>query len=615
MEIEDNNIKEETERKNESKEKEDIYSKNLKDEINNNERSIDLNISLNFNNNKTQKETIVKEDINNNLKVKNPDTTYQNKSFNNKNNSNKENNFNKLEKLKNENPNYNKIYINNLDNENIGENHGTKFMKELNMKIISKPKFNEGEIKSDLLNSKLNELIESTKREHLNNLSLEKTYNEKIKKLDKVINFKVNEKKGIMNKFSSIGNNLNEIIDKRIPKIIRNKNNYNQKSYEDISKLKQKQLSNSAKRYNIMKKDIKVIKSKIILNSKIDKSITKENKFISNKSEELNAILKKLNANIIELKNEINQLKKIKSYHENFCDKKINKLKEEKEVLKNEKSNELNMIEINKNNQKIQLIKCKNNSYRLNKANSMKKLNIFSEDKVNNTYKKIIPLKKINPKNNLIINSYSSIIPNESNILPEILFSSQKLKKNESVAELSLRSLFSQNEKMVFEKYNLLPKNKIEYYEKKYENSIKQKNDSLQKIKALNNKYSILKLDISNKIKNNQKQINQFEKHINGIIVKIAINKTKINIKKKKVNDLINKENEMKNEFQRLSKINNELKDYLKIYENIQNLNQENENQIKIEESIKIIIKSNKSTDTEKYSKENKKDENKLFDQ
>ena len=501
--------------------------------------------------------------------------------------------------------------MNNLDNENIGDNHENKFMKEMNMEIISKSNLNKGEIKSDLLISKLNELIESTKREHLNNLSLEKSYNEKIQKLDKIIDFKVNEKKGIMSKFSSIDNNINEIIDKRIPIIIKNKNYYNQKSYEDISKLKQKQLSNSAKRYNIIKKDIKVIKSKIILNSQIDNSIRKENKFISNKSEELNFILKKLNANIIELKNEINQLKKIKSYHENFCGKKINKLKEEKEYLKNEKSNGLNLIEINKNNQKIQLVKCQNNSYRLNKVNSMKKLNIFSEigDKANNVYIKKIPLKKVNPTNDLLINSYRSIISNESNILPQI---SQKLKKSESVVELSSRSLFSKNEKIIFEKYNLLPKKEVEYYEKKYENSIKQKNDSLQKIKVLNNKNSVLKLNISNKIKSNKKQIKHIEKHISDIIARIAINKTKIKINKKKINDLISKEKEMKNEFQRLSNINNDLKEYLKIYENVQNLNQENKNQIQMEESIKILIKSTKSTDIEICNQENKNDENKL---
>jgi len=611
MKKKNNNMKEETGRKNERKEDEDIYSKNLKYKINNNERFIDLNISLNYNNNKTQKENLVKEDINNNLKINNPDVTHQIKSFDNKNHSKKENNFNKLEKLKNENPNFNKVHINNLDNENIGDNHENKFMKEMNMEIISKSNLNRGEIKSDLLISKLNELIESTKREHLNNLSLEKSYNEKIQKLDKIIDFKVNEKKEIMNKFSSIDNNINEIIDKRIPIIIKNKNYYNLKSYEDISKLKQKQLSNSAKRYNIIKKDIKVIKSKIILNSQIDNSIRKENKFISNKSEELNFILKKLNANIIELKNEINQLKKIKTYHENFCGKKINKLKEEKEYLKNEKSNGLNLIEINKNNQKIQLVKCQNNSYRLNKANSMKKLNIFSEigDKANNVYIKKIPLKKVNPTNDLIINSYRSIVSNELNILPQI---SQKLKKSESVVELSSRSLFSKNEKIIFEKYNLLPKKEVEYYEKKYENSIKQKNDSLQKIKILNNKNSILKLDISNKIKSNKKQIKHIEKHISDIIARIAINKTKIKINKKKINDLISKEKEMKNEFQRLNKINNDLKEYLKIYENIQNLKQENENQIKMEESIKILIKSTKSTDIEKYSQENKKDENKF---
>jgi len=611
MKKKNNNMKEETGRKNERKEDEDIYSKNLKYKINNNERFIDLNISLNYNNNKTQKENLVKEDINNNLKINNPDVTHQIISFDNKSNSKKENNFNKLEKLKNENPNFNKVHINNLDNENIGDNHENKFMKEMNMEIISKSNLNRGEIKSDLLISKLNELIESTKREHLNNLSLEKSYNEKIQKLDKIIDFKVNEKKEIMNKFSSIDNNINEIIDKRIPIIIKNKNYYNLKSYEDISKLKQKQLSNSAKRYNIIKKDIKVIKSKIILNSQIDNSIRKENKFISNKSEELNFILKKLNANIIELKNEINQLKKIKTYHENFCGKKINKLKEEKEYLKNEKSNGLNLIEINKNNQKIQLVKCQNNSYRLNKANSMKKLNIFSEigDKANNVYIKKIPLKKVNPTNDLIINSYRSIVSNELNILPQI---SQKLKKSESVVELSSRSLFSKNEKIIFEKYNLLPKKEVEYYEKKYENSIKQKNDSLQKIKILNNKNSILKLDISNKIKSNKKQIKHIEKHISDIIARIAINKTKIKINKKKINDLISKEKEMKNEFQRLNKINNDLKEYLKIYENIQNLKQENENQIKMEESIKILIKSTKSTDIEKYSQENKKDENKF---
>lgn len=610
MKKKNNNMKEETDRKNERKVDEDIYSKNLKYKINNNERFIDLNISLNYNNNKTQKENLVKEDINNNLKINNPDVTHQIKSFDNKNNSKKENNFNKLEKLKNENPNFNKIYINNLDNENIGDNHENKFMKEMNMEIISKSNLNRGEIKCDLLINKLNELIESTKREHLNNLSLEKSYNEKIQKLDKIIDFKVNEKKGIMNKFSSIDNNINEIIDKRIPIIIKNKNYYNLKSYEDISKLKRKQLSNSAKRYNIIKKDIKVIKSKIILNSQIDNSIRKENKFISNKSEELNFILKKLNANIIELKNEINQLKKIKTYHENFCGKKINKLKEEKEYLKNEKSNGLNLIEINKNNQKIQLVKCQNNSYRLNKANSMKKLNIFSEigDKANNVCIKKIPLKKVNPTNDLLINSYRSIVSNESNILPQI---SQKLKKSESVVELSSRSLFSKNEKIIFEKYNLLPKKEVEYYEKKYENSIKQKNDSLQKIKILNNKNSILKLDISNKIKSNKKQIKNIEKHISDIIARIAINKTKIKINKKKINGLISKEKEMKNEFQRLSTIN-DLKEYLKIYENIQNLRQENENQIKMEESIKILIKSTKSTDIEKYSQENKKDENKL---
>jgi len=611
MKKKNNNMKEETDRKNERKVDEDIYSKNLKYKINNNERFIDLNISLNYNNNKTQKENLVKEDINNNLKINNPDVTHQIKSFDNKNNSKKENNFNKLEKLKNENPNFNKIYINNLDNENIGDNHENKFMKEMNMEIISKSNLNRGEIKCDLLISKLNELIESTKIEHLNNLSLEKSYNEKIQKLDKIIDFKVNEKKGIMNKFSSIDNNINEIFDKRIPIIIKNKNYYNLKSYEDISKLKRKQLSNSAKRYNIIKKDIKVIKSKIILNSQIDNSIRKENKFISNKSEELNFILKKLNANIIELKNEINQLKKIKTYHENFCGKKINKLKEEKEYLKNEKSNGLNLIEINKNNQKIQLVKCQNNSYRLNKANSMKKLNIFSEigDKANNVCIKKIPLKKVNPTNDLLINSYRSIVSNESNILPQI---SQKLKKSESVVELSSRSLFSKNEKIIFEKYNLLPKKEVEYYEKKYENSIKQKNDSLQKIKILNNKNSILKLDISNKIKSNKKQIKNIEKHISDIIARIAINKTKIKINKKKINGLISKEKEMKNEFQRLSTINNDLKEYLKIYENIQNLRQENENQIKMEESIKILIKSTKSTDIEKYSQENKKDENKL---
>ena len=191
----------------------------------------------------------------------------------------------------------------------------------------------------------------------------------------------------------------------------------------------------------------------------------------------------------------------------------------------------------------------------------------------------------------------------------------KKFEKKRKCSRIKFRSLFSKNEKIIFGKYNLLPKKEVEYYEKKYENSIKQKNDSLQKIKILNNKNSILKLDISNKIKSNKKQINNIEKHISDIIARIAINKTKIKINKKKINDLISKEKEMKNEFQRLSNINNDLKEYLKIYENVQNLNQENKNQIQMEESIKILIKSTKSTDIEKYNQENKKEEINCLDQ
>jgi len=609
-------MKKETERNDEKKEEEeDIYSKNLNNKINNNERFIDLNISLNFNNNKTPKKAIVKDALNNNLQIKNPDANFQNASFSNKNNDN----INKVEIQKKENLNSNGVHINDLENNNKREDNQSKSKKYLNMEIISKKKKNEEEINNDLLNSKINELIESIKREHLNNLSLEKTYNEKIQKLDKIIDFKVKEKKRIMSQLSSMGKNLNKLIEIKIPNIIKNKKYSKQKSYEDLSKLKEKQLSNSAKRYNIMKKDIKLIKSKINLNTQIDKSITKENKFISNKSEELNFFLKKLNSNIIELKNEIKQLKNIKSYHEHFCDKKINKLREEKEYLKNQKESGLSMIENNKNTKKIELIKNQNNSYKLNMVNSMRKINISSEnaEKTDITYKNKIPLRRIKQKDTLLINSYSSIMPyktnNKASILPEILFSQQKIKKNESVAELSLRSLFSKNEKMIFEKYNLLPKKEIDYLEKKYENTNKQKNDSLQKIKVLNNKSSTLKIDISNKIKSNQKQIKRIGKNINGNMVKISINKTKIKINKKKINDVISKEKEMENELQRLNIINTELKEYLKIYENTKNLNQKNEDQMKIEETIKILIKSSKTSDSEKYNKENKKDEDKLL--
>jgi len=602
MEISYNNMKKENEG-NEEKE-EDIYSNNSNNKINNNERFMNLDVSLNFNISKTPQKTTVKDDLNNNLQIKNPDadTNFQNTSFNNKNNDN----INKVEIQKKENLNSNEININDFENDNKREDNQSKSMRYSNKEIISKKQKNEEEINNDLLNSKINELIESIKSEHLNNLSLEKTYNEKIQKLDNIIYFKVKEKIRIMNQLTSMGKNLNKLIENKIPNINKSKNYSNQKSYEDLSKLKEKQLLNSAKRYNIMKKDIKFIKNKINLNTQIDKRITKENKFISNKSEELNFFLKKLNSNIIELKNEINQLKNIKSYHENVCGKKINKLREEKEFLKNQKAIGLNMIE---NNKKTALIKYQNNSYKLNKVNSMRKLTVSSEneEKADITYKNKISLRRIKPKDNLLFNnynSYSSIIPNNSenktNILPEILFSQQKIKKSESVAELSLRSLFSKNEKMIFEKYNLLPKKEIEYLEKKYENTNKQKIGSLQKIKVLNDKSSTLKIDISNKIKSNQKQIKRIEKNINGKMVKISLNKTKIKINKKKINDVISKEKKMENELQRLNIINTELKEYLKVYENIQNLNQKSEDQIKIEETIKSLIKSAKTSDTEK---------------
>ena len=282
-----------------------------------------------------------------------------------------------------------------------------------------------------------------------------------------------------------------------------------------------------------------------------------------------------------ELKNEIKSLNNIKYYHQNICDKNKTKLKKELENLKLEKLNELNNQQNNLKFKKIQLFKKHFNKYKIKTIDNS---NSKNKNK-NKSYKNII-IKKINTNNdnnNLSFNSFS-----QRNILPEIInFTSEikKLKKNESVKELSFNSLFSKNEKKIFEKYKIIPEKGIKNYEKKYDEIIKQNYNNYQKIKNINNNSANLKLDISYKIINNEITSKKLDKQINNIKFKISTNKIIIKNVKKKLHDLMNEEKEIDNKLGLLNERNMKLKEFIKFYEEIQDINQE-ENDIKIEQTI-----------------------------
>jgi hypothetical protein len=352
----------------------------------------------------------------------------------------------------------------------------------------------------------MNEINKETKAEH----EMKKQINEDMANLENLINTKINKIAEI--KKLRRGKNSVERSKKEL---------FLYKSSEDLINIKQKQLKNVSKLNNILDKDISKINFNLKRGYYIDQGIQEENPEIRTKGEELNYVYSKLITDISVIKNEIQFLKNIKDTHDK-CDKKIEKLNKELEMLKERKERNINYSEFITKNREMNELKRK--QIIANKGLDNIKFKYMSE---NNRYKNVRAISqnkvKNNYKNKIFISSEKGIINNndyKNKHYNDSVFSSElnnnkfDMTNNENNEDLGdkYRELFK---KKINERNNHIRKMNLEIKEMNEQKIMK---DAELKEKE-NKKLSMQKsnYDLQNLKKLNEAKLKKFKKQINEL--------------------------------------------------------------------------------------------------
>lgn len=500
------NEKLETENEKNSENQSVLDKEKEKDNENNELNEEQINLEINENNKKDDEENKQKdESYENNIELNN-----------NENNNNMQ---------------YNNVTKNNVQDENeqtdlvFEEKNTRQEIKQLQENL--KPIY----AKTKSLGEKLKELLKTLQNEIQDNNTKRKNYIKKMNEINKETKAEHEMKKQINEDMADLENLINTKINKiaEIKKLRRGKNSVERskkelflyKSSEDLINIKQKQLKNVSKLNNILDKDISKINFNLKRGYYIDQGIQEENPEIRTKGEELNYVYSKLITDISVIKNEIQFLKNIKDTHDK-CDKKIEKLNKELEMLKERKERNINYSEFITKNREMNELKRK--QIIANKGLDNIKFKYMSE---NNRYKNVRAISqnkvKNNYKNKIFISSEKGIINNndyKNKHYNDSVFSSElnnnkfDMTNNENNEDLGdkYRELFK---KKINERNNHIRKMNLEIKEMNEQKIMK---DAELKEKE-NKKLSVQKsnYDLQNLKKLNEAKLKKFKKQINEL--------------------------------------------------------------------------------------------------
>ena len=500
------NEKLETENEKNSENQSVLDKEKEKDNENNELNEEQINLEINENNKKDDEENKQKdESYENNIELNN-----------NENNNNMQ---------------YNNVTKNNVQDENeqtdlvFEEKNTRQEIKQLQENL--KPIY----AKTKSLGEKLKELLKTLQNEIQDNNTKRKNYIKKMNEINKETKAEYEMKKQINEDMADLENLINTKINKiaEIKKLRRGKNSVERskkelflyKSSEDLINIKQKQLKNVSKLNNILDKDISKINFNLKRGYYIDQGIQEENPEIRTKGEELNYVYSKLITDISVIKNEIQFLKNIKDTHDK-CDKKIEKLNKELEMLKERKERNINYSEFITKNREMNELKRK--QIIANKGLDNFKFKYMSE---NNRYKNVRAISqnkvKNNYKNKIFISSEKGIINNndyKNKHYNDSVFSSElnnnkfDMTNNENNEDLGdkYRELFK---KKINERNNHIRKMNLEIKEMNEQKIMKEAELKEKENKKLSMQKS--NYDLQNLKKLNEAKLKKFKKQINEL--------------------------------------------------------------------------------------------------
>ena len=413
--------------------------------------------------------------------------------------------------------------------------------------------------KNNELENKLKNLLSEIKNEENNSINTKKECENKISQLNVSIKKQTEINKKVIKDISKLQKELNVACDKLIKYFSKNKNNfYNQTKtkIEKQLKVKESQCNYNQKVTLLLMKEINKYNKTIESNSMIDENIKQENPLINKKEEEYRFILNKLNEEIDTLKQDIQELKKIKNKHI-MCSKIEQKLLNEIEFYKIEKQKKLNYIESLNKYKYLQNLRKRKILIEREQFNNLSSNNILTGLKIpidlskfensflkneienNNEMTTIVPVKRIvlkklgtpltvsNSSRNINMFEKAKRYEQDKLAVEENNNNKNTLKEKyyinySGVFGLFPNQLFTDEEKAVIKNYQFIPQEKVDIYEKKYTNLLEQINRTEKKIKNLGKLNEQKRINIKCKIVSNERKQKEQEKisFSNSLIIK-----------------------------------------------------------------------------------------------
>lgn len=427
--------------------------------------------------------------------------------------------------------------------------------------------------KTSKLKEELNYLNYKYEKEQKGSINDVAKYNEELREKAQLVVEHTQENKRLMNVLKDIQEEVNEryskAMDKKFYKFIKNNNNNNERTIEDIKEdiyIKEEQIENIRKIAECSKDEYEKIED---LLEDVENGLEDHIKF---DLEDLTQKIEKAN-------NKIRELKLIKSQHK-YCAKEIKNLKSKLTLLNNEIEFET------KKNKMIMSYKTINNntegevetSEESEDYNYFDKENDLVTNKINYSLRvRNLILKRGTPRHEKISKSAFKYIQNEFDLIKQ---KSDRFRKRRINGErvrlfdnisLNERNLFTERESEILKK--IIPEEFIDKYNERFEKKKIEKEEIEQKFdenddKKFDNQQIKLRIEaISLKVK---------EKERIGADLNIKFRKNKVNIDKLK-NEIFKIQKNVKEQQDIINKLNKKKKGYSKAIQNFIKVKYEND--------------------------------------
>ena len=456
----------------------------------------------------------------------------------------------------------------------ISKNDNQKKALTLIPTEASPPTLDELKEKTSKLKEELNYLNYKYEKEQKGGIKEIAKCNEELKEKAQLVYEHSQENKRLINELKDIQEDVNEIyskaMDKKFYKFIRNNNNNNERTIEDIKEdiyMKDEQINNVKKIAEVTKAECEKIED---LLEDIDNGLEEHIKFD----------LEDLTQKIGKVNNQIRELKLIKSQHK-YCGKEIKNLKSKLNLLYNEiefetKKNKMIMSykTINNNNTEGE----DETSEDSEDYNYFDKENELVTNKVNYGLRvRNLILKRGTPKQEKISKSAFKYIQNEFDLIKQKSDRNRRRRLNGERARLfdnislNERNLFTERESQILKK--IIPEEFLDKYNEKFElkkiekEEIEQKFDENDDIKFDNNQIKLRIEAIALKAK---------EKERIGAELNIKFRKNKVNIVKLK-NEIFKMQKNVKEQQEIINKLNKRKNGYSKAIQKFLKMKYENE--------------------------------------